>query len=438
MKKLSKKKSIVVLSIIVAVILVGAVFAFIPMHFGTSDYAGFLGNVSVSNDLRSGMYAEYEITSVSTDEEVDVAIHKIKDILSIEGYVNSNVYKKGEDTLRIEIRGAKNSEEENNAQTILEGFTGGLFEIRAGNDESVINVLDGSKHVKDVSVKSSGAYYVVIVNMNKEGTKLYESLTRESIDSYSSKVYMYMNDNAWPNSSYNSLSIQDVTTNGQLALSFETLDAANYYARAIRCGTIGVELDKDSMKVAGMSPTLGEHTLLVVVIAFSIAILAIIVLCVVKYKLHAVAVILALIVDCIVSLFFLQAMPWVELDLASIIAVYAMYAFIIVNFMHIANVTTEEHRLGKAPEACFAVGDEKAVKYVCDFSIIPFVFGLIVAVVATQSLQTIGIVLVMFGVLNALSNLLLVPIFRKLFVNIWGDNAKLYGMKEEVAQNESK
>ena len=448
MKKLSKTKSIVVLSIVAVVILVGAVFTFIPMHFGTSDYAGFLGNVSVSNDLRGGMYAEYEIVSVSTDKEVDDSIQKIKEILSMEGYANSNVYRKGEDTLRIEIRGMKNTEERNNANVILSAFTGGLFEIRAGNDAEVVNIIDGSQHIKNVSVKSSGSNYVVIINMNNEGTKVYEALTRESIDTYSGSIYMYMNDTAWPNSSYNSLTIQEVTTNGQLALSFATLDAANYYARAIRCGTLDIELNSDNVKIAEMTPTLDWHieqvstmsevTLLVIFIVLSAVILGLIVFCAIKYRLNALAMILAFVIDVIISLFFLQAMPWVELDLASLCAVYGMFAFIILNFVHISNYAIDERKVGKSCEACFAVSESKAIKYVCDFSIIPFVFGIVVAIVASQSLQTIGILLIMFGVLNALTNLLLVPGFRKLFMNIWGDEARLYGIKEEVAQNENK
>ena len=67
--KSSKKSTSLFLIIFMSVILVvGLVFAFIPMNFGSTKYLSFAGNIKYASELKAGMYAEYTASG-------DVTLH---------------------------------------------------------------------------------------------------------------------------------------------------------------------------------------------------------------------------------------------------------------------------------------------------------------------------------------------------------------------------
>lgn len=437
MKKLSRTKSIVVSIIILIIVLVGAFFAFVPFRCGTKDYASFLGNVAVSNDLKGGLYADYKITSISTEEEIKSSVVKLREILSDEGFVNSDITLVGEDLLHVEIRGANNSFELSEIKSVLEAIGGGAFEIRAGDDAKVKNILYGSEHIKNVSISSSGTYYYVIINLNKEGTQIYEELTKESIDAYSGKVYMYMGDTAWPSSSANYFTVSSVVTNGQIALSLTSLDYAKIFAMNIKCGSLGIELDNESIEIAELSPKTTNNFFLVSCIILLALVIGLFVLFILMYKVGVVSFAVSFLIDIIIGLFFMQAIPWVEIDIASLATIFVVIIAMFTNFSIIMNIAKNEYKNGKTFEASMSQSYRKGVKITCDFSIIPFMFGLVSAILGFGTIRSIGVIMIIYSLLNMLTNTLLVNWFNRLLGNIFEINAGTMNMKKEEKVDET-
>lgn len=436
MKKVSRTQSIIISTIIVAVLLVGCFFAFVPFSCGTKDYASFVGNVRVSSELKEGMFAEYTISSASTKEEISSSMEKIRTILAGEGFVNANVFLKGEDCLRIEIHGPGNTYDLTVYETLLEDLAGGLFELRAGNDDKVVNAIDASKHLKSVEVSSSGSQYFVMINLNEEGKNIYEKLTSESIEKYSGKVYMYLGGEAWPNSSVNSFAVNSVVTNGQVILSVDSRDYAETFVRNIKFGTLEIELDKGSAYIASTTPFFGKNAILVFSLSLLVLFVAVCAFMIAKYRILGTSFAVAMLVNIVVGSFFLQAMPWVELDTSSFIILGVCFVLVAFSSFVIFNKVHTEYALGKQLEPSLASGFAFGIKPVCDLSLIAGLFGLIVAIVGNAQIQTLGTILILYAVVNLFTNCLFIKFLINLFSKIFNANPKHFGVKREESVNE--
>ena len=84
MKKIKKKPAILLTILLSVVLVVGSIFAFVPMTFGHTQYKSIAGAISLGNDFGGSMYAEYDITKESSAENVDIqkSIQIIKSVLS--------------------------------------------------------------------------------------------------------------------------------------------------------------------------------------------------------------------------------------------------------------------------------------------------------------------------------------------------------------------
>lgn len=437
MKKNSKIQSIIVAIIVALVVLVGCFFAFVPFEVGTKDYSSFLKNVRVSGDLKEGMYAEYTISSASTDEEIASSIEKMRTILADKGFVNANVSKKGKDVLRVEVKGASSSYDNSSIEETLKAFTGGLFEIKDAKDDTAVNVIDASKHLKSVSIGSSGASYFVLIKLNKAGTEVYKALTQEVAGSSTGVAYMFLNGEAWPNSTYNYYQIPGVVGTGEISLSVgENLAYAELFALNIMCGSLDVELDASTVEIAHITPILSNGAYLILNILLVAVLLGVLVLFAIKFRMLTIPFAVAMLINAVVALFFFQAMPWVELDMSSFVAIIVCFGFISINTYIIYKKAQTEYAIGKQLLPSFEVCFRSGIKPVCDMSIPVGLFGLVSAILGNVQIQTLGTILVMYAIMNLLTNCLLLNWFTKLIQNIFNLTPKFYGMKREGHINE--
>ena len=105
MKKFSKTTAIVLSVIIGVFMIVGFLFTYVPMTFGTKTWVSFYGALNVSSDVSGGMYGEFDIlTENATEKQMIDSMQKIKDVFSEDGYKNVNVYTIGSNKLRVEVR----------------------------------------------------------------------------------------------------------------------------------------------------------------------------------------------------------------------------------------------------------------------------------------------------------------------------------------------
>ena len=112
------------------VIVVGAIFAFLPMTFGYTNYASLAKNIGQSVDITSGVYAEFQMIGSYSEEQLNQAKTQISEILADHDYINSNVYDINGKTLRVEISAPQDATSLSNAYNALSYINGGLFELK--------------------------------------------------------------------------------------------------------------------------------------------------------------------------------------------------------------------------------------------------------------------------------------------------------------------
>ena len=62
MNNYSKTKSMICFIIFGLIFAIGAVFTFVPMHFGSKDYESFIGAMALSTDCNDTISAVYTYT----------------------------------------------------------------------------------------------------------------------------------------------------------------------------------------------------------------------------------------------------------------------------------------------------------------------------------------------------------------------------------------
>ena len=137
MKTIKKKPAIVLIVILSIVLIIGAVFTFVPMQFGHSAYKSFAGAIRVGNDFSAGMYAEYDIApdGAAGTNDINKSISQIKSVLSEKGYSSTNVYAVGEEKIRVEISYENGGSNFKNAYALLKAVGVGAFELRSSSNE---------------------------------------------------------------------------------------------------------------------------------------------------------------------------------------------------------------------------------------------------------------------------------------------------------------
>ena len=104
MKKFSKNTTIVLSVIICLFLVVGFIFSFVPMTFGSKTYTSLFKSINVSSDLMGGMYGEYDITTEDpSNKDLINSMARIKEVFEKDGYKNVNVYTVGNKKIRVEV-----------------------------------------------------------------------------------------------------------------------------------------------------------------------------------------------------------------------------------------------------------------------------------------------------------------------------------------------
>ncbi|MDE6401615.1 MAG: hypothetical protein K2L54_03280, partial [Clostridiales bacterium] len=95
-KAVKKKSTITKLVLIGIALLIGAIFAFVPMRFGLTQYHPFLSKESISLglDLQGGVYAVYQATNTDTDNfdsKMEGTRSALENLLATQGYTEASI-----------------------------------------------------------------------------------------------------------------------------------------------------------------------------------------------------------------------------------------------------------------------------------------------------------------------------------------------------------
>ncbi|MCL2062117.1 MAG: protein translocase subunit SecD [Firmicutes bacterium] len=426
---MKKKSSIVKFSILGAILLIGLILSFVRIPLGMNTFKGFAGTIKLGLDLRGGVYAVYEAepndggrTQTVTSEQMNGTRLMLQNMLMSKGYSEATVVRQGNNRLRVEIPDIDDPSEI--LRLIGEPAT---LEFVAENGDIVITGTHVTRAQAGFDSESGG--YVVHLSLNSEGTRRFADATAPDKHGQSIEIRATVGGQT---STISAPSINTTISNGRAIITgMRDQAAAQELADQITAGQFSVKLNR--IDTAVMPPTLGARALTLGLIAGIIALILLMVFMCVFYRSFGVLSALTLLLYAVLMLFFLAALPWVQLTLPGIAGILLSLGMMVDGNIIMFERIKDEYRNGKSIKASAYAGIKKSFGAIFDAdtttviaAVVLLIFGSSFGMGAIQSFALtllVGVVLAMFV------NLVLIGRFVKWVLPLNSTNAKMFGLK---------
>lgn len=438
MKKFSKTTSIVLSVILGIVMIVGFLFTYIPMTFGSNTWVSFFGAQNVSSDIAGGMYGEFNIvTENATESQLISSMQMIKEVFSDDGYKNVNVYAVGNKKLRVEVSYPKGDTTYSATYSKLINVTGGAFSLRntqSLEDSSV--VLSGDAHVKYIKVYTNNDTKYISIKFNKAGEEVYKKLANTVASTGS--IYLVLGD--YSQSISIGSSISDYT---QLTLSDDDYSNLIELSQKLELGCMSVEVDDSAYFIGTMAASLSNAqnssapeaknfststALIVAYVAFAVVVVAFLVLFAVKFGLYSILMLVTALFNSYLLFIIMSLVPSVEIGLSGIAAMTIGFA-VIYTFAYIyVSRVKEECLAGKSLSASLDVSFKKTFASTLISNLALFVCSLLLLAFAFGEISSVAVILSISAFLSLFTNLLFVPFLIKICISFNGFGRKLFGL----------
>ena len=426
---MSKRKSIICLSILVFVMLFVAIFSVMPsFKMGLYDYQSPLSQIKLGLDLKGGVYVTFEVDEESLEdvEDVDSAITNtakiMQDRLAAKGYTEAVVTAvnstSGAKNIRVEIPDVSDPDE---AFEILSKPAS--LEIRMKSETGEL-ATESTNIVSAVAVvdRDNTEYYAVQLQLNREGQSDMAYATSASKISHGTDKVFFMLDGEV---------ISSPTVQGQISGEYSTIsgqmtrEQAEALAIQISSGAYEISF-KDQIERRVVSATLGEEAIQTVLIAGVISIVLIVVFLVLLYGAFGVAASLALFGYTVLMILALAILPFVQLTLPGIAGIILGIGMAVDANIIMFERIKDEYRNGKSFRSAYEDGFKRSLSAIIDSNITTLIGGITLWALATGSVQGFAVTLVFSVVISLFSALLMTRLFANLLMPITGEEPALY------------
>lgn len=420
-KKAKRQFALIILSVILGIILTLAQF---NIPFTNHTYNGFLNSIDLGNDLSSGIAVVYDIHqkeggSLDFNSDLNKTINKLQSIILEKGYPNALVVKQlsgGVTQIRIEVL---------NADVTKDIFTllgqPSEIEIKKEQGEDKEAQLK-TEHIADVTTSHQRGVFGFSVKLTQAGQDILTTLTSQT------SLYTYVNGNL--------VATQFLATTDEIFIptSATSGDQAERYAATILGAILPVRLELVENSI--LSPLLGKNVLTIGLISFAVALVIMFVLLYVRYGIMGLLTSLALAIYFILILFFLQAIPLIQLNLYGIVGVVLGFILVIYSNIIIMEKVIEEYRLNKKIPASVKSAFEKTKTVILDTSIVLFLISAVTYFTGNNAIQMFSLVLLTSVLVSLLVTLILNKKMFHMYLTFNSVNAKPYKLKREGSANE--
>ncbi|MCI9031108.1 MAG: protein translocase subunit SecD [Clostridia bacterium] len=418
---MKKKSSIVKLSIIGVVLIIGIVLSFCSFDIGLTTYKSFASSISLGLDLKGGVYAVYEAVDDNTanlDERMEGTRTMLLNLLVQKGYTEATIVKEGTTRLRVEVPDVDNPSE-------IFDIIGKPASIRFVLDSSNEQVITGEHIVSAEAGYTTQDGYVVQLSLNSEGADKFYEATSNHVNEYMS---IYVQVQGEEEQRISQATISTAIAGGRAVINgMGSYEAAKNLADQIMSGTFEVRLAL--MDSSTVSPTLGEQALFYGLLAGIIGLALVIVFLCVIYRMLGVAASVSLMVYAVLMLFFLAVLPGVQLTLPGIAGIILSLGMAVDANVIIYERMKFEYRNGKSIMASSYAGFRRATMAIIDSNVTTIIAGIMLFIFGTGSIKGFAITLLLGIVLSLFTSMLVSRLLVRCFVNINSTNPKLYGFK---------
>ena len=425
---MSKKKSIVVITLLSIVIAILGVMSFASFEVrGTVyNYNSIVSIIRQGIDLSGGYYVvlEPESTSEGTDAEL---LEKAKDIirarLDDKGYTEAIINTQDGNKIRVEIPQVDDDGE------VLEiiGQTGELtFKDSQGNVW-----LNGQDHIKGAYAANNtqdGGYMVVLEFTDRGAARLADA-TNTIKDMSDKKLSICLGDTVVSEPQVNE---QIVSTTAQITGNF-TYEEALSIASVIDSGKLPIKYTVTEAR--SISSKLGSSAGLTSIIMAAIGLAVIFVIMLIRYRGLGLAACISLICYCLLYIVFLAIIPNVQLTLPGIAGILLAIGMAVDASIVIFERIREEFALGKTAEAAVAHGFKRATVTVLDSNVTTIFAAIILWAVCPGTIKGFAITLLIGIVLALFTAIILSKWLLKVFSPLVEDQEKFLNLKREGGNN---
>lgn len=430
---MSKKKSIICLSILVFVMLFVAVFSVMPtFQVGLYDYKSPLSSIKLGLDLKGGVYVTFEVDQESLEnvENVDDAIANtakiMQDRLAAKGYTEATVTAvnnstSGINNIRVEIPDVSDPDE--------------VFDILAkpaklrmlvGKTREEITKSTNIISATAVIDTSSGAgEYAVQIRMNNEGKNDLMNATRGMSSGDEIIFTLDGKEISKPTLKENGPLITDTS----IITGMKTWEDAEALAVQISSGAYEISFKDNEIERRVISATLGEEAIQTVLIAGIVSLVVIVVFLILIYGIYGVAASLALLGYTILMILALAYIPFVQLTLPGIAGIILGIGMAVDANIIMFERIKDEYKSGKSFRSAYEDGFRRSLSAILDSNITTLIGGITLWVLATGSVQGFAITLVFSVVISLFSALVMTRLFTNLLMPITKEKPNLYKLK---------
>ena len=442
---MSKKKSIIVLSLVAVFIILMAVFAVVDFPIGNTvyDYHGYAKTIKLGLDMSGGVSAVFNVIDdghPDLDVRIDGTVASLQELLVSKGYTEATVTKgtnsNGMNTIRVEVPDVDDPE------TVL-SLIGrpATLEFKLEESEAAEAVIIGSEHLETAYVTTDdNSAYAVGLKFNDEGTKVFSDMTSANVGK---STYIYINGEL-----YTTVNINSAITNGSAIITSQagySFEEAKDFATRLQSGTFGVKLQQ--AEVRSISPTLGANAVRNALIAGVIGIALIFVFLAVVYRGMGLAADVALCVYIVLLLWFSALLPWVQLTLPGIAGLLLSIGMAVDGNVIIFERIREEYRGTSKPiKSAVKAGFKRSIAAIIDGNVTTLIGAIVLWAVGSAAIQGFAVTLFIGIILSMVTSLLItrlvlnafLPLTAKLDKKHKGLNEKLYGLKRSASVEEGK
>ena len=407
---------------------IGFVLTFCQFNipFTNYTYNGFVNSIKLGLDLKGGVLAVYEASElensdVSFEDSLEATRTRIYNLIT-KDYTEAQVSIQQGNRIRVEVPDV--SDPEDIFDSI--GKPAKLeFKITEGVDADA--VLTGS-NIQNVyaNYNSQDGEWGVTVVFDAEGKQIFADVTTQHVNE---SLYIYVN-----NELISSPTIKEPITGGTTFISGSyTQQTAEQFATQIMSGTFAVNLTLLENSV--ISATLGEDALKYSLIAGVVGLLLIFMFMIWRYRMMGVVASCSLCVYVLLMLFFLQAIPGVQLTLAGVAGIILSIGMAIDGNIIVFERIREEYATGKRIEGSIKTGFKRATPSILDSNITTIIAAIILWIFGTGSIQGFAITLLIGLVLSVFNSLVLSRGFFAIYYPFNSTKANRYGLAREVSAN---
>ena len=441
---MAKKFSIanyVLVSILVAIGLFLS-FATFKLPFYVNDYAGFAGAISLSYDVGSGQTAVFDVAPISSDatitqDELNSTVDFVRDVLYSFGGKYNQVGIQNDTEIRVQTIQSDTSSDLMEAigtrtEIIIRGEAT-EEETKYDIHSDVIKRCLGTYQATSASSTSTSYSYGVYIEFNSLGKDQYKTLT-DYVASNGNTIYFYTVDGEQLGS-FSGITKQVTTGATFLPLSsVTTQSSANMNAVNILMGSLDVEL---TLKDNGVTTAyLGYNSVHYVGISLLVAFVLLSIIMVIRYRDLGLISILTGLVNIVLYLFLLQALPIVTLSLSGIIGAVMGYCLTVLCHIVLFEKMKKEYSMGRKISLSFKLAYKDSLFTILDIMAIALIGSLALYFVGFDLLKSFAIGIFIGGLLSIFSVYCVTRLFTKWYLPLNSTKETHLAFKREASNED--